>query len=444
VTRTTAADFLAAIPAPTAALVVGLVSAADARDLSLYVVGGPLRDLLLGRAVGDVDLVVEGRDGKGAVELVQAAAPESARLTVHDRFGTVSLRLDAASLDVATVRRESYAHDGALPAVAAGSLEDDLRRRDFSVNALALPLSKAARARHTGIVDLEGGLRDLEDRRLRVLHKRSFHDDPTRALRAARFGPRLGFTLTRGSRSALRDALRDGAFGRVSGDRLRRELVKLFDDAHKGLDPVRALRLLHEWHLLGVLEPGLTLDRSVAPALRALGRATASPLWPAGRWRPWVSGMAVWLAPLAPSLRRRTLQRFAVRGAAAIRIADFPKAQKRWLRALERARGRGGIDGVLSGLDEDELHALWACASPAMRRRVARYAREDRSRRVPVNGDDLVELGLSGPALGRALVRLRVAYLDGAATRREDLLALARELAGAARARSPRRGAGRR
>jgi len=91
--------------------------------------------------------------------------------------------------------------------VESAAIEDDLWRRDFSVNALALPLSKAARARFTGIVDPTGGLADLEKRTLRVLHARSFHDDPTRVLRAARLAPRLRFSVGRASRSALRSAL---------------------------------------------------------------------------------------------------------------------------------------------------------------------------------------------------------------------------------------------
>ncbi len=350
-----AADFLKVIPGPTAALVKALITAADARQLSLYVVGGPLRDLLLDRPVVDVDLIVEG--GEGARDLAEALATAEAKVTRHDRFGTVVLRSGDTALDLATVRSESYAHDGALPTVAVGTLEDDLRRRDFTVNAMALPLSKRARARHGAIIDLEGGLGDLEEARLRVLHRRSFHDDPTRALRAARLGPRLGFSLTRGSRSALRDALRDGAFGRVSGDRLRREVMKLFDDSSRGLDPARALRCLDDWHVLGALEPGLGLAREVMSPLRRLGRATAAPPWPGGRWRPWVSGLALWLAPAAPGLRSRTLRRFAVRGATATRIAAFAKSHKRELRGLNRARGRGAIDAVLSQLDEDELHA---------------------------------------------------------------------------------------
>jgi tRNA nucleotidyltransferase (CCA-adding enzyme) len=433
--KATAAETLRALPKDTARLVDALLGAADERLMAVYLVGGPVRDFLLRREVGDADLVVEGREGEGAAELARAAAPPGARVTSHDRFGTVSVQHAKASVDLATVRGESYAHDGALPTVRAGSLEEDLRRRDFTVNAMALPLSKLARSRHSGLVDLESGLRDLEERRLRVLHARSFHDDPTRALRAARLAPRLGFTLTRGSRSALRDALRDGACGRVSGDRLRREIIKLFEDARQGLDPARALRLLSDWHVLGALEPGLTLAREAAPALRRMGRTIASPPWQAGRWRPWVSGLAVWLALLEPGLRRRTLRRFAVRGAVATRIGNFPRARDAWLRSLERARGRGAIDSVLGELDDDELHALLASAPQPVRRRIVRYASEDRSRRMPVNGDDLTRVGLTGPAVGGALLRIRVAYLDGAVKTREEALALARELVA-------RRGAG--
>ena len=237
--RTSAADFRRQLPDTLGGIVDGLLEAADARDIRVYLVGGPVRDLLLGRVLGDVDLLVDGAEGLGAAELVEQAALPDTRAVRHDRFGTVTLRSAAASVDVASVRRESYAHPGALPSVEKGSLEDDLRRRDFTVNALALPLSRAARASYSRIVDLEGGLRDLEERQLRVLHKRSFEDDPTRALRAARLAARLDFTLSRGSRAALRDALRAGACGRVSGDRLRRELVKLFEDARKGSSPMK-------------------------------------------------------------------------------------------------------------------------------------------------------------------------------------------------------------
>jgi len=424
-------DFCEALEGDVAALVAAVLSAADSRGLAVYAVGGPVRDLLLGFGLRDVDLLVEG---EGAKALAEAAAPAGARRIRHDRFGTVLLQLGSARVDLSTTRRETYTHPGALPRVEPGSLDEDLMRRDFSVNSLALPLSQSAREKYDQIIDPDDGLDDLNKRRLRVLHPRSFHDDPTRVLRAARLAPRLGLSLTRGSRAVLRDALRDGAFGRVSGDRLRREMMKVFGDAQYGLDPARALRLLSNWHVLGALEPGLALEREVVVPLRRLGKAGASPPWRSSRWRSWTSGMSVWLAPLTPALRRRTLRRFSIRGDVAQRISRFPKTRDAWLKALMRARGRGAIDSVLAPLTEEELHALYAVAEPKARRRIVRFAREDRIRRVPISGSDLVEVGLDGPALGRALIRIRTAYLDGVLKNREEAIALAREIA---RHRSP-------
>lgn len=421
-------ELLRGLPDATAALVRRLLQAADERRLRVYLVGGPVRDWLMHRPLRDVDLCVEPRAGEGAEELARRAAGDELRVRGHARFGTVTLQSDAAALDLATLRSESYAHAGALPSVASGTLDQDLLRRDFSVNAMALPLSQAARARHAEIVDVAGGLADLKRGRLRVLHARSFHDDPTRALRAARLAPRLGFALTRETRSALRAALRDGAFGRVSGDRLRRELIRLFEDAPHGLDAARALRLLHQWHVLAALEPGLSLEREASAPLRRLGRALAAPPWPPGRRVAWMAGVMLWLAPLAAPLRRRTLARLAIRGEREERIREFPRQREARLRALGKARGRGAVDAALEGIDEESLLALYASAEPAARRRIARWAAEDRGLRLPVGGDDLVGLGLAGPAVGRALRRLRTSWLDGAVGTREEALALAREL----------------
>jgi tRNA nucleotidyltransferase (CCA-adding enzyme) len=423
-------DLLRALPPGAAELVRRVLDVADAGGVGVHLVGGPVRDWLLERPLRDVDLIVEP-GGTGAADLARAAASGkvAADVEVHDRFGTVVLRSGGAAIDLADSRRESYEHPGALPVVESAVVEDDLWRRDFSVNALALPLSKAARARFTGIVDPTGGLADLEKRTLRVLHARSFHDDPTRVLRAARLAPRLRFSVSRASRTALRSALRDGAFGSVSGDRIRRELIKLFEEAEIGLDPARALRLLSDWHVLGALEPGLGFDPKTAVALRRVGRAVADPPWQAGRWRVWVTGLAVWLAALPPQLRRRALRRFAVRGKIADRISGMPRLRDRTLRALVRARGRGAVDAALRDLPEEELHALYAWAEPALRRRIARFAGEDRHRRLPINGQDLAGLGLAGPMLGRALERVRCALLDGAVKTREEALALAAEVA---------------
>ena len=155
--------------------------------------------------------------------------------------------------------------------------------------------------------------------------------------------------------------------------------------------------------------------------------------------RPWAIGLALWLAELPAPLRRRTLRRLAVRGEVADRAEQFPQQRDRWLRALARGRGRGAVDALLGGLDDEAVLALWCCAPSAGRRRIERWAREDRSRQIPVSGRDLLAEGLSGPALGAGLARIRAAWLDGAVRSREEALALAREIVGRERRRAHRR-----
>jgi len=426
--RSLPADIRCSLPEAAVPLLDRVVEAADREEASVYLVGGPVRDWLMGRAIRDIDLLVESDTLDGAARIAEAAASKNVQVTRHDRFATVTLQQGDALVELATSRSESYAHDGALPSVTPARIEDDLLRRDFSVNALALPLSKAAWNRHPGIVAVEDGERDLAEGQLRVLSPVSFRDDPTRALRAARLAPRLGFSVTRGTHSALREGLRVGAFGRVSGERLRRELVKIFEDAAIGLDPSLSFRLLDSWHVLGALEPGLELPRESVLALRRLGRVIEEPPWAVTRFRPWLAGFALWLTPLSPGLRRRALRRLAVRGEASRRIASMAVHRDAQLKALAAARGRGAVDALLGELKDEELHALYAWSTPACRRRIHRYCTEDRGKRIPVTGQDLVGLGLKGQIVGRALKRVRAAFLDGEVTDRDGALVLAGEV----------------
>lgn len=434
-------DVRAAVPAATGDLLVRVAEKAAELDVRIHLVGGPVRDLLLGRALTDVDVTVEGDAGALAAALGRGRAGRDLEISAHDRFGTVSISTDTARLDLATLRHETYAASGALPDVEPGTLEQDARRRDFTVNALSCPLDASAPERAQPILDLVGGLADLERRRLRVLHPRSFHDDPTRAFRAARFSARLGFRVDRVARAALRAALRDGAFGAVSGERFRRELQLVVDETTRGVNVAKVLRLLEDWHVLAALEPGLSLGRDRYVPLRRLSRAIAEPDWPTPRWRGWVAVLAVWLAPLPASLRRSTLERLSVRGEQAARIVAFGRTADRTLKTLARTRGRGAVDALLSGLPEETIQALYALADPPVRRRMLRWGAEDRRRRAPVTGAELVELGLEGADVGRALERIRAGFLDGDLANREEALALAREIA---RRQGARGGAGRR
>ena len=411
-------------------IVQGLAEEANSRNLRLFLVGGAVRDLLLNRPIMDVDMVLEapGAAREIVAEVARAACPQNVKIVVHGRFGTVSMESGNGKLDLALARSETYRSPGALPVVEVASLEEDLFRRDFGVNALALELFSSERRAQLEVTDPVGGLRDLDRKQLRILHSESFRDDPTRAFRAARLGPRLGFSLARGTRVALSESIAHGVFSSISGDRIRRELEKVFTDSALGLDPVKALKYLSDWGVLQALDSSLTFSSSARSPIRRLGRAVVNPPWRSSPYRPFVPGLAVWLVDLPSAVRQRVLQRLSVRGETAERIMGFARLRHRRLEGLSKARGRSAVDGVLAGIHEESLYALYAVASSAGRRQIVRWAAEDRVQRVPVTGADLVSLGLEGPALGRVLARIRAGFLDGELLNREEALTLAEEL----------------
>jgi tRNA nucleotidyltransferase (CCA-adding enzyme) len=330
------------------------------------------------------------------------------------------------AIDLAAARTEHYAAPGALPEVRAAAVEEDLARRDFAVNAMAMPLNAAAREGRPPLLDPFGGSKDLAGRRLRILHERSFSDDPTRALRAARLAARLGFRLEAGSRRALAAALAARAFDAVSGERFRAELAKTFADGPRGGSPARALARLGAWRVLGALARGLVLAPAAGRALGWLAQAQAADPF---RADPLLTGLCVWLAPLGAGVRSRALERLALTGRPAERAFAFPALARGAARALSRAKSRGAADAVLRPLPPEELWALAAGSGAASRRQILRHAREDRALRLPLGGDDLVGLGLTGPAVGQALAALRRAVLDGEVCGRDEALAWVRQRA---------------
>src|SRR5436853_21198 len=211
----------------------------------VYLVGGAVRDLLLGRPRADVDLVVVG-DAAALAQRFGGPAVE------HERFGTVKVEVEGHEIDIATARSESYPAPGALPVVVpAEDIDADLGRRDFTINAMAIPIDGEAR-----LADPHGGEGDLKEGILRILHPRSFEDDPTRAIRAARYAARLGFRLDPETEELLRKADLDT----VSADRRRAELERL---AGEETAP-RGYELLAEWGLIELRDGGLELMQAVA------------------------------------------------------------------------------------------------------------------------------------------------------------------------------------
>ena len=223
---------------------------AQQRHLSAYVVGGCVRDWVLKRPTVDMDVAVEGNGIMFAKAVAEAL---EARITLHEQFGTAVLKLllpgvggrrhndrSTARLDVATCRRERYAKPAAYPKVTAGRLRDDLFRRDFTINAMAMPIRPDGLGQ---IVDPFGGLKDLRAKRLRILHPKSFLDDPSRILRAVRFVERYGLTLEPATARCLREALASGALMHLNRGRLQKELARMLQEP----DPTACLTRFSQW-----------------------------------------------------------------------------------------------------------------------------------------------------------------------------------------------------
>jgi tRNA nucleotidyltransferase (CCA-adding enzyme) len=216
-----------------------------------FLVGGAVRDLLLRREPVDVDIAVEGEAEAVAERLAEALG---GAVTAHERFGTATVTAGGVdAVNLARTRRETYAEPGALPDVEPAGLAEDLGRRDFTINAIALVLNGDAAGSlsdpHGGRVDLEAGL-------VRVLHERSFVDDPTRTLRAVRYAARLGFELEPDTERWARDAIAGGALATVSGSRVRDELMDLLAEN----EAPRSVELLRDLGADRALHPGLRAD----------------------------------------------------------------------------------------------------------------------------------------------------------------------------------------
>jgi tRNA nucleotidyltransferase (CCA-adding enzyme) len=338
----------------------------------VYLIGGAVRDLLLGRGRADIDLVVEGN----AAALAQRLGVE---VTSHDRFGTAKVKLDGHEIDIAGARSESYPRPGALPVVAPGAdLAADLRRRDFTINAMAIPLRGEPR-----LIDPHGGEADLAARQLRVLHDGSFVDDPTRALRAARYAARFGFGLE--ERTA--ELIRETDLATVSADRREAELLRLAgEEAAAG-----GFALLAEWGLLKLRADGIDL---VEKAAQLLGSDPWRNVAPRDR--------ALLAAALGPPRGEVTL------------AAATPERPSQ---AVALAASHDGIELVLARA----LGGEW----------LDRYVGEWRDVGLEIDGSDLIDAGLSqGPALGRGLEEALRRKLDGEVSGREQELAAALEAAG--------------
>jgi tRNA nucleotidyltransferase (CCA-adding enzyme) len=382
-----------------------------------FVAGGTVRDALAGAATTsrDLDLVVEG-DGPGfARALAAALVGEAERAFVeHARFLTASVTLsDGRRLDVATARTERYEAPGALPRVMPATIGQDLARRDFTLNAMAVDL----RSGDFELLDPHGGRHDLRRRRLRVLHPLSFVEDPTRIFRAARYGARLGFALDAWTARVRALALRFAPYPALSGQRLAAELRLILADAR----PEAALAELGAAGAFRLLEPRYRFRRVTAARLRGLPAALA-----------WSRARGLSVAPLelaalalvgdqAPEVARRALEGLGLDGQP---LADLERARGRadaLIGRLAAARTASERARPLWDCSDVELAWLWLRAARSGRAAVEWFAGGARAARPVLGGDDLAARGVPrGPAIAEVLTALRDARLDGRLGTRDD------------------------
>jgi tRNA nucleotidyltransferase (CCA-adding enzyme) len=381
--------------------------AAARRDkMRLYLAGGAVRDLLLGRPVRDIDLVIMGDVPRFARELSRALGAADARL--HERFDTATLLLsDGRSVDVARARTEVYDRPGALPHVTRSDrIEDDLFRRDFTINAMAIEIGPGRKLR---LVDPYGGQPDLARRQIEILHPGSFRDDPTRALRAVRYAARLGFTVGAQTRRALRGAIRDRFFESISGERLRREIELLLSEERRA----NAVQWMGRLGLADAIDPALRVDSRVAARIRR-AEAMARRLRIDGSW---LAYLLAWAGPMTASAAKALAERLRLAGTAKTIVLAWPARWKK-LRASQRLTSSAVADLRLT--PEEQLAALVLLPEGARRHLVRSL--ESSPLRLAITGTDLLRAGLApGPEIGRALARTLAARRDGMIASEQEL-----------------------
>ncbi len=370
-------------------LVQRLGQAAADIGVELWLVGGSVRDALLGRPIADLDMTSEQPAGKLAPALARQLGGS---VGARSQFGTAKLKVAGWSIDLATTRTERYSRPGALPTVTPGDVQADLGRRDFSINAMAASLYPP---RFGNLLDTTGGAHDTQQGIVRALHERSFQDDATRLLRAARYSARLGFIIEPATLSWLN---RDICYVQtISGQRLRREIERMLAEPA----PARALLTAVQLGALPAIDAGLGSPEVRDALLQAMRRG--------------LSGLAL-LGALVYALPQERVALLCKRIAATRQQTRIARAVAR-LRAnedrLATAQLGSEVDAIVGGAPEPAVEAAAAAAASQMASRNLERSLAAARASPLLDGEELMALGVEpGKAVGEMTRQLRHAMMD--------------------------------
>jgi tRNA nucleotidyltransferase (CCA-adding enzyme) len=401
----------------------------DELGLSVYAVGGFVRDLLLGIDNLDIDVTVEG-DGVFFAE--RFAERYGCRVRGHEKFGTAVLVFpDGHKIDVASTRLEYYESPGALPTVERASLRHDLYRRDFTINTLALCINSDRFGRLT---DHFGGQQDIQERVVKVLHNLSFVEDSTRVFRAIRFEQRLGFHIAPHTENLIRSAVRMHLLDKLGGKRLFNELVQIMREK----EPTAAIKRMSILGLLPFIHPSLKLAPGTLRVLNEAGQVLA---WfrllylddPCEQWQVYFLAMC---DGLKPDEFQDACHRLAIPGRLAARlhgqrhlVYKVLDTVKRRVKRSPEVRNSELFDWFSPLSLEMLLYLASRASNEQVRRFVSLYLTRLREVVPLLDGNDLHRLGMvPGPQFGRIRQHLLQARLDGEVLNREDELAMVKSI----------------
>ena len=393
----------------------------DALGYSVYAVGGFVRDLLLRVENLDVDIVVEGDGIRFAEEFEKKF---SCRIRTHKKFGTaIILFPDGLKVDVATARLEVYDSPAALPTVESASIKMDLYRRDFTVNTLAIQLNPKAFGE---LIDFFGGVKDIKEKTIRVLHNLSFVEDPTRVFRAIRFEQRFGFQIGKHTQNLMRNAVKVGFLERLSGGRVLSELILILQEE----DPLPALKRMRDYSLFHFLHPGLKFDEQAEALCEQIHHVIAwfDLLFLEQRYERWLIYFYGLMDFIKEGEREELCQRLAMNDRLKKRVKEGKLQADQvllqifsWINTDRRPK-RSEIYDVLDPLsNESKLFMMAKTTQVTTRRYISLYFTQLKDTKPILRGTDLIQMGMkSGPSIKKALSGLLKARLDEQVLTRQD------------------------
>ncbi len=407
-------------------LLVRIGALAKSSGYSAFVVGGLVRDLVMGVKNLDLDIVIEG----DAIGIARALSHElGAALIVHKRFGTATVvTKERLKIDLATARKELYERPAALPTVEFSSLKDDLVRRDFTINAMAVSINSGNFGQ---LIDFFGGQADLASGRIAVMHDGSFIDDPTRIFRAVRFEQRFGFTIDPHTEELIQNAVDEEMFGRVEPQRIRDEAVLILKEE----EPIRALRRMSDLHELRFIHPkigpGREIERLFAGIADIISWYEAFPAnkRPIDRWLMYLMAL---LDRLSYKDAASVCVKYVFRRGETIRILSCKENGRRLAKRLRSRKPMkpSAVYGMLKDLSYEVILFIAAREnSPVLTGRIKGFLQRYNNVRIFLKGDDLKSLGLKpGPKYSRILKMVLDKKIDGVLKTRNDEMKYARRL----------------